>query len=59
MLLGTILELCLKGQSKVKFEAQAFILPFRISKGRGAIAGIEYGESNLEARPGAILSHTC
>jgi len=34
------------------------ILPLRISRGRGAIDGIEYGESNWEAKPGAILSHT-
>jgi len=34
------------------------VLPLRISNGRGAIARIEYGESNSEAKPGAIRSHT-
>lgn len=29
-----------------------------IMRGRGAIADIEYGESNLDANPGAILSQT-
>jgi len=32
-------------------------LPFIISNGRGAIAGIELGESNSDVKPGAIRSH--
>lgn len=34
------------------------VIPFTISKGRGAIAGIVLGASKWEARPGAILSQT-
>lgn len=33
-------------------------IPFKMSRGRGAIIGIVCGASNFEANPGAILSHT-
>lgn len=30
-----------------------------MSRGRGAIGGMVFGESKSDARPGAILSQTC
>lgn len=34
------------------------LVPFKMSRGRGAMAGTVNGASNCEARPGAIRSHT-
>lgn len=42
----------------MNFIGKKIILPLTISRGRGTMAGIVYGASKLEARPGAILSHT-